>query len=130
MAKRLYSGRDFQTVGREPLVMSLEMDEFQTAAVRNVIGSRRRFFPLLSRLVEEDYGPEGDISFLPTQLQALAEEIRGMDVELSAKDLKEELYAFGRARVSVSDIRGLLARLLAMTEGAMSRNESLFGFAD
>jgi len=53
-----------------------------------------------------------------------------MDVELSAKDLKEELYAFGRARVSVSDIRGLLARLLAMTEGAMSRNESLFGFAD
>jgi len=126
--KDLIRSKDFETASRQ--VPQVELGEVETAAIRALIGNRMRLFPLLSRLVEEDYGPEGDVCILPSQLLALKEEVDRFSNLVAEKASDEAVYTFGKANLTARDLGLLVARIGQLADDAMRSGESLFAFAD
>src|SRR2546430_14366055 len=128
MSKDLVRSKNYELATRQH--PDTELGELETAAIRQVIGGEKLLFPLLFRLVEEDYGPEGDLSIMPSQLLAFKEELERFQKLVAARGSDETIYSFGRAKIAAQQLALLSDSLLHITQEAIRGNESLFAFAD
>ncbi|MGQ0797008.1 MAG: hypothetical protein ACT4OI_03970 [Methanobacteriota archaeon] len=87
-------------------------------------------FSLLFRIVEEDYGPEGDVCILPSQMLALEEELQEFLGLAALADETSVVYKFWKATLTAGELRVLVDRLLEMVRRAEQEEECIFGFAD
>src|SRR6266540_4206051 len=109
MAKDIVRSRDYDGATRR--IPQVQMGEMETAAIRKAIGAERQTYSLLLRLVEEDYGPEGDVCILPSQLMAFKEELDRFRDMVTKKAPSGPIYAFGKANLSVEDLLDLVDRV-------------------